>query len=217
MQLYITRHGETLWNKEGRMQGWKNSDLTEKGIENAEKLGKSLINTEFDRVYCSPAGRTLQTAKCILQHKNNEIIPKDYLREMCFGIWEGMSYDDIKEKYSIEHYNMWNKPQEYVPVLIDEELNLSEQEIYNGESYADLINRAKTALEDIYNTSKSEGHETVLVVTHAAFIKAIYSIVKKLELKDFWQEPFVYDTSLSILEINEDGMNFILECDVSHL
>ena len=44
MKIYITRHGETEWNKAGRMQGWKNSNLSEKGIENAKKLGKSLNN-----------------------------------------------------------------------------------------------------------------------------------------------------------------------------
>ncbi|MGE5678709.1 MAG: phosphoglycerate mutase family protein, partial [Pseudomonadota bacterium] len=46
MKLYITRHGETEWNLEGRMQGWQNSDLTEKGVENAKRLGKRLKDIE---------------------------------------------------------------------------------------------------------------------------------------------------------------------------
>ena len=57
MKIYITRHGETKWNIQGRMQGWKNSDLTEKGIENAKKLGKSLKEINFDCIYSSPSGR----------------------------------------------------------------------------------------------------------------------------------------------------------------
>lgn len=47
MKIYLTRHGQTQWNEEGRMQGWKNSDLTLDGIEKAKKLGASLNDTSL--------------------------------------------------------------------------------------------------------------------------------------------------------------------------
>ncbi|MBS5823829.1 MAG: histidine phosphatase family protein, partial [Clostridium argentinense] len=89
MRLYITRHGQTKWNTEKRMQGFKNSDLTEKGINNAKKLGKALENIEFSRVYSSPLGRTMDTSKYILGDRNIEIVTADYLKEINLGTWGG--------------------------------------------------------------------------------------------------------------------------------
>ncbi|QIB27248.1 histidine phosphatase family protein [Caloranaerobacter azorensis] len=92
MKIYITRHGETEWNKLGKMQGWKDSNLTIKGIEDAKKLGKSLAHIEFDKIYCSPLRRAIDTANYIKGDKNTEIIITESLKEMGFGSWEGMEY-----------------------------------------------------------------------------------------------------------------------------
>ena len=54
MRIYLVRHGETIWNTEGRIQGWKNSNLTEKGIEDAKALGKYLRDVDFQCAFTSP-------------------------------------------------------------------------------------------------------------------------------------------------------------------
>ena len=88
-------------NKESKMQGWKNSDLTEKGVENAKKLGESLKNVEFDYIYCSPLGRAVDTAKYIRGNKDTEITIIESLKEMGFGVCEGMEHRKSKRIISI--------------------------------------------------------------------------------------------------------------------
>lgn len=200
MRIYITRHGETEWNKEGKMQGWQNSNLTDKGVENAKKLGESLKNIEFDYIYCSPLGRAIDTAKYIRGDKSTEIIIEDSLKEMGFGSWEGKERTVLEELYPVQRHNFFNKPHLYEPV--------------DGESYQELIGRIGAVLEKIAGDTTAEN---ILVVTHAAVIKAIYSIIKDIPLEDFWGPPYMYDTCLTILEVTNGETNCILEADTSHL
>lgn len=200
MKLYITRHGETEWNKAGKMQGWKDSNLSEKGIENAKRLGAKLREIEFDCIYCSPLGRALDTAKHIKGDKGTNIVICEDLKEMGFGTWEGMEHAKIEEFYPEQQYSFWNEPHLYEPV--------------DGETFEVFLDRVRSVLN--YIISNASG-ENVLVVTHAAVIKAIYSIIRNLPLEDFWSPPFMYDTCLSVLEIANEKTSFILEADISHL
>ncbi|WP_353094328.1 histidine phosphatase family protein [Tissierella praeacuta] len=200
MKIYITRHGETEWNKEGRLQGWKNSNLTEKGIRDAKKLGDRLKDINFDYIYSSPQGRALDTAKYIRGHKDTEIIIFDSLKEMGFGKWEGMENKEIEILYPIEYFNFWNKPHLYRAV--------------EGESFDDLFNRIKNALNRIINDN---AEENVLIVSHGVAIKSMYSIIKGCPLKELWNSIFIKNNSLTIAEVADGNINFILESDTSHL
>lgn len=199
MKLYITRHGETEWNTEKKMQGWQNSDLTEQGVENAIRLGERLKEIDFSNIYSSPLGRAMDTANYIKGDRNIEIEPLDHLKEMGFGLWEGIENKKVMELYEEEHYNFWNKPH-----------------LYKGneaESFDELFERVDKAIKYIIENSKGEN---VLIVSHAITIKAIYSLIKNYKLEDFWTLPYIDGTSLTIIEIDEDEMKFILEGDTSH-
>lgn len=200
MILYLTRHGETIWNTEGKMQGWKNSNLTSKGTYNAIKLGEHLNNIDFDYVYCSPLGRATETVEHILKNKNSDVIYDNDLKEMNFGIWEGMNTCEVDLLYTEQKFNFWNKPHLYKTI--------------EGENFDTLIARVNQWIDKM---KKEHINDTVLVVTHTCVIKAIYSILKNLPIEDFWSPPFIYDTSLTILEITDTSFNFILESDTSHL
>lgn len=200
MKIYLTRHGETIWNTEYKMQGWKNSDLTSKGINNAKKLGKHLTNINFDYVYCSPLGRAKETANLILENRNISIIYDNDLKEMNFGALEGMSNSEVDLLYADQKFNFLNQPHLY--------------ETIGGESFEVLLIRVNNWLNKIKN---DHINDTILVVTHTCIIKAIYSILKNLPIEKFWSLPYVYDTSLTILEITEDGFSFLAESDTSHL
>nr|WP_201714684.1 histidine phosphatase family protein [Rossellomorea arthrocnemi] len=65
LRLFVTRHGETVLNTQRKLQGWKDSDLTENGMENALSLGNRLKDVEFHSIYASPSNRTLMTASLI--------------------------------------------------------------------------------------------------------------------------------------------------------
>lgn len=200
MNIYITRHGETRWNTEGRCQGSCDSNLTENGIKDAMRLGERVNDIRFDAIYSSPLKRALDTAKYIRGNKETKIIIDDNLKEINFGVWEGMTFDEIKENYPDQYNKVWNKPELYEPV--------------DGETIQYLMKRVKKVLDEII---KSNHNEDVLIVTHAFVLKAIFAIVKGYTIEHFWDPPFASNTCLSIIEVKEDGMNFILEADVSHL
>ncbi len=200
MKIYITRHGETEWNRLGRMQGWENSRLTEKGIENAKKLGESLKTADIGCIYSSPLGRAVETAEYIRGEGNIKIIFNESLREMCFGVWEGMMYSDIKEIFPEQHHNFWQRPHLYEPI--------------NGEGYFEFMERVKTGFYDIINNAQDEN---ILIVTHTCVKKAIYSILKDIPIDNFWDPPFMHDTCLTVLEREGEEIRFVLEGDTSHL
>lgn len=200
VNIYIARHGETKWNIEGRMQGFKDSDLTQKGVSDAKSLGESLKDIDFDCIYSSPLGRALDTAKYIRQDDNTKIILDDSLKELNLGLWEGMTHEEIKEKYPLQYNNFREHPESF--------------ESQGGESFLELIKRVEKGLNNII---KDENHENILIITHTCVIKAISIIVKGNDVKDFWNLPFINNTSLTILEVINKEIKVLLEADVSHL
>lgn len=199
MKIYIARHGETEWNLINKLQGWQNSDLTEKGVRDAKSLAKRLEKIEFSNIYSSPLGRALDTAKYIKGDRDIEIELLPGLKEMGFGLWEGVKNEKVIELYGEEYYNYWNRP-----------------EIFRGnesEGFQRLFQRVEETLKYIIENS---GGENILIMSHGITIKAIYAIVKDHKLEDFWDYPYVDGASLSILEVNGDKMELILEGDTSH-
>ena len=200
MRIFVARHGQTAWNLEHKMQGCLDSPLTEKGIENAKKLGESLENIDFDVIYCSPLKRAVDSANYVKGSKNTKLIINESFKEMNYGKWEGMTIDEVKEKYSLEYDNFINKPDKFEPI--------------GGESYESLINRVKNGLFNIIDNSEGEN---ILIVTHTAVIKAIILIAKNNPLEKFWNPPYITDTSLTVLEVVDGKIKLILEVDNSHL
>lgn len=79
--FYIIRHGETVFNRKGRIQGWCDSPLTDLGVSQAKQLGKELKNILFDVCFCSTSERAIDTANYILGGRNVKIIPSKKLKE----------------------------------------------------------------------------------------------------------------------------------------
>lgn len=199
MKLYLTRHGETEWNVVCKLQGWGDSNLTEEGTRRAVKLGERLVDIDFDKIYSSPQGRALNTARLIRGDKDTNIITHDGLRELGFGLWEGMELETIQAIYPNEYYLYRNKPNKYEPI--------------EGETFKDLFKRVNAFLYEITAIDA----ENVLIVTHGVTIKAIITIIKGLTIDEFSELPVFTGTALNICEVRGDVMELILEDDTSHI
>ncbi|ACR79335.1 MULTISPECIES: histidine phosphatase family protein [Kosmotoga] len=198
-KLYITRHGQTEWNLEGRIQGQKDSKLTTLGEKQAEWLGERLKNVEIDVIISSSSGRAIRTAEIIRGKRNIEIVPNDNLREIHFGQWEGQLHAEIKKYWPDEYRNFWNFPHLYKPV--------------GGETFLQVLDRVSNEVEKII--SKYEG-KNILIVTHAVVLKALIAYFENKDLMDFWSGAFMYPTCLNIVEIKEDSRKIVLQGDISH-
>lgn len=119
LKLYIVRHGETEWNVIKRFQGQLNTPLTEKGIKKLKETGKKLENVLFDEVYTSELGRTVASAEIILNenngYKNNklELQKLAELNEVYFGVWQGLTYEEVFLKYPEEGNNYFYNVKNY--------------------------------------------------------------------------------------------------------
>lgn len=95
--IFAIRHGETLWNKEGRVQGGgSDSPLTKLGIETAHELGKRLKEYNIDVIYSSDLGRAKQTTDIINSFLHKKIVYSELLRETNYGIVEGIKSSDLE-------------------------------------------------------------------------------------------------------------------------
>jgi probable phosphoglycerate mutase len=102
--IYLVRHGQTVWNAEGRLQGQLDSPLTKRGFEQADKIGLRLANELRglgDRVrgQVSPLGRARQTAERLRRFVRVEFAEEPRLAEVTLGSWDGMTADEIGAEY----------------------------------------------------------------------------------------------------------------------
>lgn len=100
MKLMIARHGETLENQKGIIQGHLPGTLSSDGIDQAEELGRRLKDEKIDIIFSSDLARAYDTARIISRyHLNVPIIKTDRLRERSFGLYEGKRKEDIKDLF----------------------------------------------------------------------------------------------------------------------
>lgn len=199
LTIYFTRHGQTEWNVQRRLQGWGNGELTELGLSDAKKLAIRLQDTPLDIIYASTSKRAYQTAEIIATGRNIPIEKKDVFREICFGDWDGQYVDDITAQYPDDFHTFWKEPQ-----LFNRE---------TCETFSELQYRVKQALQFIVDQN-SEG--TVLVVAHSIFLRMLFATIKKMPISQVFTQKAPANTSLT--KIIYDGTDFKIEyeSDMSH-
>ncbi len=197
--LYITRHGETEWNTQGRMQGWNDSPLTELGVNQAHWLYERLKDMEFNAIYSSPAGRAYKTATIIKGQRGMEVIAHDALREINLSEWEGLDQKNIKDKDEEQFHNFWKAPHLYKPL--------------SGEDFVQLQHRVTSGINEIVKAHKDE---TILIVTHTMTLKALMASFKNKPISAIWDPPVIKQTSLTIIEIDDDKIDVQMYADASH-
>ena len=109
IRFYYVRHGETLFNKKGRVSGVSDSPLTKTGIIQAKRAGAALHDIWFDRAFVSPAERCINTAAYVLEGKNVPVEIIDGLHEYDFGRLEGSRFtshpDELKQCFDLMDFS----------------------------------------------------------------------------------------------------------------
>jgi len=98
LNLYITRHGETQWNTQKRLQGWMNSPLTERGIAQGKMLHEAVKMSNIEKISTSPSERAAKTALAAKGPLPLEVEFLEELKEMNMGDWEGKTLEEIIAK-----------------------------------------------------------------------------------------------------------------------
>ena len=200
-KIYFTRHGETVWNRQFRFQGHKDSDLTDKGVLAAELLADRIEEIELDYIISSPLMRAYSTAEIVRGKKDVEIIKHNGLKEINLGVFEGMSYEDIKKEH---------------PKLLDLiESDPINNRYPNGENLREFYNRVVDAFKEIIENYRNK---TTLIVAHGGTIKCIEAYIRKFKLNSDWIGNVVKNCSLSYIEVDEHNeIKEIFYNDTKHL
>lgn len=170
--LYIMRHGQTDWNKLHKLQGQTDIELNENGRAMAREAAELYKDVHFDVCFCSPLVRAVETAKLVLEGRDIPVTYDDRLKEMNFGIYEG-----IEESFSI--------PDCPINVVFKDPANYKAVE--NGESLDDVFARTGEVLENEIMPLVNAGKD-VLIVGHGAMNSTIICQIRGLDKSHLWDE-----------------------------
>ena len=112
MRILLLRHAETEWNRERRFQGWRDVPLSATGREQAESAARLLAATRIDAVWSSPLARARDTAAIIAAPHRLAVQESEAFREMGFGDWEGLTRDEVRERFPDAHRAWAETPHE---------------------------------------------------------------------------------------------------------
>ena len=169
MRIILIRHGETDWNRMGKIQGISDIPLNENGLVQAKAFAKRLGRAEYNikAIYSSPLIRALQTAEEVSNEHNLPVYIKDGLKELCFGAYEGLSWSEVFEKYP-DDYAAFDKNRYDIPPK-------------DGETYLHRSIEALKSLKEIVRENGGPDSENdVLCVTHSATFKSILCPIKQV-------------------------------------
>ncbi|SCG83355.1 phosphoglycerate mutase [Proteiniborus sp. DW1] len=198
-RLFLVRHGESEWNILSKIQGQSNTNLTDLGREQARKVAERLCKEKIDIIFSSDLSRAFDTAKIIGDKLGLEVNTFEELREIKFGVWEGLTTQEILDKYSKEHTIWMTEPHN---------LKLPE-----AESLIDLQERLLKIVNILLKNNKDKN---ILIVSHGASIKALILGILGIDIS-YYNKLTIGNTSLSIIEFRDYSPVLRVLNDTSHL
>ncbi len=176
--ILLIRHGQSEWNKLNLFTGFKNIELSEQGIEEANKAGQNFKNLDikFNIVFTSELKRAQETAKIILQNLdqwdflNNEgkIISNINLNERDYGDLTGLNKKETAEKFGEEQVHKWRRGYSDQPP--------------NGESLEDVVRRVTKYFEEVIKPAiQSDENGNILIAAHGNSLRALLIVMNIYE------------------------------------
>ena len=185
-EVWLIRHGETEWNRLGRVQGLEDIELNKEGLRQARRVGEALSDTYFTVILSSPLKRAFKTAECIqaLNESAPPLLTHADLVERDYGSLSGLTYEERARRLEAN----------------------DEKEV---ESMAALYNRAVKVLDHIVSSYKGE---RLAVVSHGGFIK---TILVEASMGKLGRESLAVDNCSISKLVHENGAWNILEYNLN--
>ena len=186
MQILLVRHGETKWNRELVFRGIRDIELSQRGRRQAELLAKHLKNFRIDAIFSSPLSRAVQTAQPSAEALGLTVEPEEAINDLNFGLWTGLSCDEVMEKYP-QQFEKWRS-------------NPLDMDFPEGDKVREARIRSFEWLKEI---SRGE-YGTIALVTHKVILKLLVLSILDAPERAYWQIQF---GTCSVSSLNtKDGM-----------
>jgi probable phosphoglycerate mutase len=201
LKLYFLRHGQTKGSRENRFCGsGLDIDLTPEGENMATAFAGAYRGLPWKAVISSSMRRALATARPLCETIGQSAVPKDELREIAYGKWEGLSVEDVKRDFHDSHLR-WS---------VDPAWNGAD----GGESAVDVERRAMPLIDEL---TKTHTDGNILIVSHKATIRIILCSLLGIDLGRFRQRLECPVASLSVIEFRAQGPMLLTLADRTHL
>jgi len=193
MNLILIRHGQSEWNALNQFTGWKDPDLTAKGIEEAHNAGKIINNLKinFDLVFTSALIRAQNTAEIILKEINQPLstIKNQALNERNYGDLAGLNKDDARKRWGDDQVHIWRRSYDIPPP--------------GGESLKDTGERVLPFFMKEILPHVCEG-KNVLVAAHGNSLRSLIKFLDNISNEDIVKLEIPTGAPIHYV-INEDG------------
>lgn len=184
MKFIFVRHGRTHFNEIGLTQGWCDSPLSKIGEKQVQNMREQLLEIPITKAYSSNLGRAVETAKILIKKRNVELEVDERLKEINFGIMEGVS-TEIVDRLHIESMDWLN------------DMNMDYRP-YEGEEIHDVIKRQREFLEEI--REKHSQQDTILIIGHGC---SLYALIKSLISKE--QKLEIFENAGAVIVDEKEG------------
>ena len=193
MNLILIRHGQSEWNALNQFTGWKDPDLTAKGIEEAHNAGKIIkdLKINFDLVFTSALVRAQNTAEIILEEINQSLstIKNQALNERNYGDLAGLNKDDARKRWGDDQVHIWRRSYDIPPP--------------GGESLKDTGERVLPFFMKEILPHVCEG-KNVLVAAHGNSLRSLIKFLDNISDEDIVKLEIPTGAPIHYV-MNEDG------------
>jgi probable phosphoglycerate mutase len=199
-RLILVRHGETEWNREGRIQGYHaDSPLTANGQAQARQLAARLASEGPLSLHSSDSGRARQTATPIAAAVELEVFYDAALRERNYGVFEGRTYKEIELEFPDAYLKFRSRDPDYAPPA--------------GESGTRFRDRIVAALERV---AKAAGGKHAVVITHGGVLGVAYRHITGASA-DSKRDYALHNASINRIVCSDGRWSLESWGDVAHL
>lgn len=185
-RVFLVRHGSTVLSAEDGFAGEIDVPLSDAGRDQLRKLAARLAGEPIAAVYASPLGRTMETGRILAAPHGLPVTPKDALREVSHGHWEGKTRVDVEKEYPKE-YALWQSdPFSFSPP--------------GGESGLSCVARALPVLLEIVGAHPGQ---RVVVASHKATIRLLVGSLLGFDLRRYRDHLDLSPASLNVLDFQD--------------
>src|SRR3989442_896882 len=185
-RLYVARHGATQLASEGRFSGVTGVELSEAGRWQAARLGERLRHEGITALYSSPLSRSVETARIVCEGGALSIQKLDGLREINHGRWEGLTRDEVVERFRDEYMAWEEDPFTFAPE--------------GGESGVSVLARALPVIREVV---AHHAGARVLVVSHKATLRLLISSLLGIDPRRYRDRLDQAPACLNVLDFDD--------------
>lgn len=199
LRIFLIRHGETEWNKQNRLQGNSDINLSPEGLHQAIMLAEHAPFQHVDAIYSSDLTRAVATANVLAERFDLDVKTMPELRETNFGDWEGRFISELAEEFPVAFGKFFTDPERCHPP--------------HGETFLEAQARVMIGIREIIS---NHDDQNIIVVSHGSAIRLILGAALDMPIHKMWAIA-QFNMALNVLRVDDGDLTVELMNSTEHL